>query len=156
MITLNNDLINQTLEKARSSERKRAIYCFHKQDEILQRMLNCALNETYVRPHKHENSDKLELFTIIKGKAGVLFFDDNGKIKEKTIIDENGPVYSVEIPARTWHSFVVLSKEAVLFELILGKYDPDMHKKLAAWAPKENTEESKQYLNKLKKEFENG
>ena len=154
MIHLTEKLISETLEKAKNSSRKRATYCFHKPDDVLQRMLNVGFSETYVRPHKHENPEKLEIFIILKGKVGILFFDDEGNIKDKKIISKQNQVYLAEIPTKTWHSFIVISPDAAMYELILGKYDPETHKVYPNWAPEKSTEEAKEYLEELRGYFE--
>lgn len=143
-------LIKNTLQKARESGRKRAIHCLHNPEERVQRMVNACLYDTYITPHKHENPDKLEIFSILKGIVAILIFDDNGDILDSVILDENGSTRIVEIPPKTWHSFVVLSSEAVLYEVIDGKYDPKTHKKFAPWALKEEgIEENKKYLGRI-------
>ncbi len=146
---VDNTIIEDTLQKAKESERKRAIYCIHEKEDYFQRMINAVLYDTYLVPHKHENPDKLEIFLILKGRIAVLIFDDKGEIKEKIILDEK-ETRLVEIPPRTWHSFVVLTPEAVLYEVIEGKYDEKTHKKFAEWAPKEQDEEAQKYLKKLR------
>ena len=146
MFTTNNKLINETLEKARNSPRKREVYCFSSPQDKIQRMINVGLKETYVRPHKHENPDKLEIFSILKGKVAILIFDDIGKITDSIILDEDKDNKAVEIPAKTWHSFIVLSDEAALYEIIEGPYDPKSHKKFAEFAPEEGTDEAAKYL----------
>ncbi len=154
MTKIDISLIGNTLQKARESPRKRAVYCFHNSEERLQRLINACLYDTYVIPHKHENPDKLEIFVILKGRVAVFIFDDKGEISESVILDENGHNKTVEIPPKTWHSFIVLSPEAVLYEIIDGRYDPKTHKKFAPWAPMaENTEETRKYLNWLRKEI---
>lgn len=148
---LDSKLIEQTLQKARESPRKRANYCFHNPDESLQRMVNAALFDTYFRPHKHENPDKLEIFSILKGKVAILTFDEAGGVVDVVRLDEE--VKSVEIPPKTWHTVVVLSPEAVFHEIIDGKYDPKTHKEFSSWSPEEeNVEEVKKYLDKLRAE----
>jgi cupin fold WbuC family metalloprotein len=149
-------LIGEVLERARNSARKRDLYCLHEKNDTLMRMINAGLSDTYVQPHKHENPDKLELFLILKGAAAVLTFDDKGNIKDHAILDENGKTKGFEIPPRTWHCFVILSKEAALYELVEGRYDQKTHKKFAPWAPaEENKEESRKYLDKLKSQIKN-
>lgn len=148
-------LIEKTLQEAGKSERKRANYCFHSPNETLHRMINAGLCDTYVRPHKHENPDKLEIFLILKGTVAVVMFDDNGKITESIKLDENGDIKAVEIPPKTWHTFIILSKEAALYEIIEGKYDAKTHKQFALWSPKEeNHKEVRKYLNGLKNKIE--
>ena len=154
MINLTEKLIFETFEKAKKSLRKRANYCFHKPDESLQRMLNVGFSETYVRPHKHENPDKLEIFFILKGEFGILFFDDKGNIKDKKVISDNNKVYLAEVPPKIWHSFIILSPKAAMYEILLGKYDPETHKKYPDWAPDEQSDKTKEYLEKLRSSFE--
>jgi cupin fold WbuC family metalloprotein len=149
MIGIEPSIIESALKKARASSRKRAIQCFHRPEERLQRMINACLYETYIMPHKHENPDKLEIFFILKGRVAFLIFDDNGKIIESIILNEDGPIKFIEIPPKTWHNLVVISPEAVLYEIIEGKYDPETHKKFAPWAPKED-EENGTYLETLR------
>lgn len=144
-------IIEKTLQEARKSPRRRAIYCFHNSEDTLQRMINAGLSNTYARPHKHENPDKLEIFVILKGKVAIILFDDTGKIIYNIILEDKGQNKAFEIPPKVWHSFIILSNEAVLYEVIEGKYDPKTHKNFAEWAPaEENIEESKKYLEEMK------
>lgn len=144
-------MIDETLARARESRRKRAVYCFHEASDRLQRMINAGLQSTYITPHKHENPDKLEIVLILRGSVGVLFYGDDGSITRKFILDERGPVKAVEVPPKTWHNFIVLSSEAAVYEIIDGIYDPKTHKKFAPWAPAEDSAESRDYLEKLRK-----
>jgi len=154
MQKIDNQLIEEILKKARASPRKRALHCLHKPDSNIQIMINACLQDTYVTPHKHENPDKKEIFCVLRGKGAIIIFDDSGKIKEKTILEEGGTVKAAVIPPRTWHSLVILSPEAVFFELLEGRYDPQTHKQFAPWAPtEENKEEAKKYLQKLKEQI---
>ena len=63
---------------------------------------------------------------------------------------ERGQVEFVEIPAFTWHTYVMLSEHAVTYETMMGKYEPDTWKSSAAWAPPEGSAESVPYLAALK------
>ena len=83
----NLKLTEKLLQKARGSTRKRVVHCFHNPDDTLQRMINAGLSDSYFRPHKHENPDKLEIFSILEGVAAVIIFDDNGKIVESVTLD---------------------------------------------------------------------
>ena len=146
------EIVEETLAKARVSDRRRAIYCFHEtSDEIPQRMINAFLEGTYVRPHKHENPDKLETFSILTGDVAVLTFDNSGNIEDKVILSYTGRNRIAEIPPRTWHSIVVLSPEAAVYEVIQGKYDSLTHKNFALWAPSEDDLHFGNYLETLRK-----
>lgn len=137
------DLMEATLARARVSPRLRANHCFHAPEDRLQRMVNAALRGSYFAPHRHKDPDKLEIFTILKGKVMVITFDDAGAVSDRAVLSaEAGPegqaaVKQVEIPPGTWHTLAVLSPEAVLYEVIDGHFDPKTHKRFAPWAPSE-------------------
>ena len=152
MITeIGEKIINETLEKARNSSRKRAVHCFHQPGETLQRMLNAGTKDTYVCPHKHENPDKLEIFNVLRGDLAVFRFNNYGRVEQTVLLEEKGPVRSVEILPRIWHGLVFLSPEAVIYELIEGPYNPSTHKNFAPWAPSEDSPQSKRYLEELRR-----
>lgn len=144
---IDNDIIEATLDKARASPRKRAMHCFHRPDDRLQRMLNCGIRGTYVPPHMHKS--KLEIFSILKGRVGICIFDDKGTVKEKLVLDQDGPLYAGEIAQGVLHCFIILSEEAAMFELIDGHYDADTHKSFPDWAPQEGDPAAEGYQKKL-------
>jgi len=77
LIKIDDNFIGEILKIAKVSPRKRTNYNFHKTyDAPVQRMLNAAEPGTYVRPHKHENPDKIEAFIILKGRALIVEFDE--------------------------------------------------------------------------------
>lgn len=148
MRTISDELIQGLIAQAAESPRKRVPYNFHAYDEPVQRMINALHPGTYVTPHKHENPDKVELIAILKGQAALIHYSDSGGVQDIFVLDENGPVRGVDIPARAYHNFVALTPCAVL-EIIQGPYHPDTHKKFAAWAPLEGSPEAAAYLAKL-------
>ncbi|MCH7952088.1 WbuC family cupin fold metalloprotein [Patescibacteria group bacterium] len=150
MNVVSDDLLDELTAKAKESPRKRAHFLFHEFHDPVQRMVNAMEPGTYIPPHKHENPDKIEAFVILRGRAACIKFDDAGKVTQVHIIDEDGPVYAVDIPPRTWHTFVSLKSGTALFEVVQGPYKPESHKNLAPWAPPE--EKGEQYLKDLEKE----
>jgi cupin fold WbuC family metalloprotein len=148
---LDQAMMDGIVEMARGSQKKRAVYNYHEQGDYLQRMIYAGLEQTYVRPHKHPLSVKLEAYLIIKGRARLPVFDGSGKVQQTVCLDENGPVRMAEIPGGVWHSLVVDSEWAVFYELIEGKFDPFTFKTYADWAPdEEDGEAGREYLKKLK------
>lgn len=137
--------IEQLIWQASKSTRKRAILRLHEHEESVQRMVNAVLPGTYVPPHKHETPDKVELFSILKGKVAVLKFNEIGEIDAVLPLDDNGPIKIVEIPPRTYHSIVALKPSAML-EIIQGPYVAFTHKQLAEWAPPEDSPKARDYL----------
>lgn len=137
--------IEQLMWQAKKSKRKRAILRLHQHKEPVQRMINAVMPGTYVPPHKHENPDKVELFSILKGKVAVLKFNNIGEIEAVLELNERGSIKIVEIPPRTYHSIIALQPSAIL-EIIDGPYVEATHKQMAAWAPTENSPKAGDYL----------
>ncbi|MCX5686727.1 MAG: WbuC family cupin fold metalloprotein [Candidatus Omnitrophica bacterium] len=150
MIKITDALIENVLKKAASSPRKRANYNFHKTcDAPIQRMLNAAHPGTCVRPHKHENPDKVEVFVILKGRALIVEFDAKGRPTDHMILDPSRGGYAVEIPPRVWHTFIALKPGTVLYEVKEGPYNKEVDKNFASWAPEEGTEEAQAFNKRL-------
>lgn len=151
MKTVSNKLLDKLKEKAKNSPRKRTHFLFHKFPDPIQRMVNSIEPGTYIVPHKHQDPDKIEAFIILRGRAACFEFNDQGKVKNVHILDENGPEYAVDIPPRTWHTFISLKSGTALFEVVQGPYKPHDHKNKAPWAPDEEDSKSQDYLKKLEK-----
>ncbi len=131
-------LVEAVLAKARVSPRLRANHCFHRPEERLQRMVNCALKGSYFAPHRHDQPGKLEIFTVLRGKVLLVTFSDEGEIEDRMILEAGPGPWQGEIPPGTWHTLAVLSADAVLYEVIDGHYDARTHKRFAPWAPPES------------------
>lgn len=127
---------------SRTSPRRRAIVRYHEHAEAVQRMMNAFEPESYVRPHRHSEPDKVEVFVVLSGRALVLQFDDAGRVTDYVLIAAGGPQRGVEIPPRTWHSVLALDAGTVLYEVIEGAFSPSTHKSYAPWAPAEGSPEA--------------
>ena len=147
---LDDALMDQVRDAARQSGRKRAVHRFHELAEPVQRMLNAIEPDSYVRPHKHENPDKVEMFLALRGRAAVVSFDEGGAILGAVVIAARGGPRGVEIPPRTYHMVMSLEAGTVLFEVGLGPYDAASHKKWAAWAPEEGSPDGAAYMAKVR------
>jgi cupin fold WbuC family metalloprotein len=152
MILINEQLLDQTTEKARLILRGRANYNFHQQlDDPINRLINALEIDTYVRPHKHKNPDKNEIFLLLRGKVAIFIFDDDGKITAATILDPKNGVYGGEIPPDTWHGLLVLQSGSVIYEVKEGPFTPISPENFAPFAPDSNDSgKVKVYLNYLK------
>jgi cupin fold WbuC family metalloprotein len=146
--------IEQLIHQAGQSPRKRAIFRLHEHEELVQRMVNALLPGTYIPPHKHENPDKVELFSILTGKVAVVRFSASGDVDDVLLLDANGATKIVDIPPRTYHSVVPLEPSAVL-EIIQGPYVEATHKQFARWAPVEASPQAGEYLMQLTEIVEN-
>jgi cupin fold WbuC family metalloprotein len=146
--------IDNLIDEAKQDPRKRAILRLHEHEEPVQRMVNAMIPGTYVAPHKHENPDKVELFSILRDTITVLHFDERGDVKNIIKLEANGPVQIVDIPPRTYHSLIPLEASAAL-EIIQGPYVAETHKQYASWAPRENNPKATDYLMYLTSIVEN-
>lgn len=135
--------------KATSSDRHRYPKILHKPGDEMNRVFNFMKENSYMQPHLHPGDEKIEKMHLIQGKFAVIFFDDEGEITSIEKLEKNKQEY-IEIPAFSWHTYVMLSEETICYETMMGKYDPDTWKKLANWAPQENLPESQAYLDLLK------
>ncbi|MBN1118922.1 MAG: WbuC family cupin fold metalloprotein [Bacteroidales bacterium] len=153
MKKINKPLLDSVSEQAKKTERLRMNYNFHEElSDKLQRLLNAVEPGTYVQPHKHENPDKREIFTVLKGKILVITFNDSGKITEHIVLDPLAGNYGVEIAAGVWHTLLSLESGTVVFEVKDGPYSPIDDKNFAQWAPAEGDNGCQEYIIKLFKE----
>lgn len=137
--------IDDLIIKAQQSQRRRTILRLHEHEEPVQRMVNAVLPDSYVRPHKHQDPDKTELFNILKGRVACLRFDYIGEVTDVFILDAEGSGQIVDIPPRTFHTIIALQPSALL-EIIQGPYVAATHKQFASWAPPEDSAKSADYL----------
>lgn len=144
MRTINRVQLNQLIQDANASPRLRVIYRLHEHHEPVQRMVNALSPGTYITPHKHEDPDKTELFSILIGRVAVLQFDEQGHVDHVFILDATGDIRVIDIPPRIYHSLIPLQPSALL-EIIQGPYDVDTHKHFAPWAPQEDNPMSRDY-----------
>ena len=150
MIIINNQFIEPVISKANSSPRRRMNYNFHRQlDDPLQRMLNCLEPDTYIQPHKHEHPDKCEAFILLKGKALVVEFDNDGHIRSHALLETGTGTYGVEIAPRIFHCIIALEPGTVIYEVKNGPYSPIDDKNFASWAPKEGEDGCRMYMENL-------
>ena len=153
LVRITNSLLTELSGKASLLPRKRINHNFHKESsDTLQRMLNAMEPETYVQPHKHEEPDKREVFLILKGKAVVITFNEQGDISDWILLNRKTN-FAVEIPGKTWHTIISLERGTVVYEVKDGPYEPTDDKNFAAWAPSEKEPGCMEYNRKLLKQI---
>ena len=140
--------------EASKSGRRRSPLILHKKGDYYNKVFNFILIDSYMHPHLHPSSEKKEKMYLVKGSFGLLIFDDDGKVTD-TIILKEGENTFLEVPAFTWHTYVMFSEKAIIYETMEGQYSPDSWKKLAPWAPTENSLDANPYLLSLKKQATN-
>lgn len=151
MKVINEQLLNETAERAKQSPRLRMNYNFHEElDDPVNRLINAMEPGTYLRPHRHLNPDKDEVFLLLRGKVAVFIFDEKGNIIEKLVLDPKAGVYGAEIKAGIWHGLLVLESGSVIYEVKQGPFAPLSPENFAPWSPEpEDTEGVGEFLKKL-------
>lgn len=148
MNVINDETLNKLSREALESPRLRKNLNMHAElDDPVQRMFNAIEPGTYVRPHRHRIGDRWELFSILRGRAIVLTFNDAGKVIERVELAAEGPNQVLEIPGSTWHGLVAQAPGTILFEVKQGPYTPVPEQDFAAWAPREGEARSEEFLN---------
>ena len=144
MKIINEQLLDETQAKALQSPRLRMNYNFHeKLDDPINRLLNAMEPGTYLRPHRHLNPAKDEIFLLLRGN-----------ITEKTILNPKEGAYGAEIKAGTWHGLLVLESGSVIYEIKQGPFAPLAPENLAPWSPEaEDTKGVKKYLEWLESQI---
>lgn len=90
--------------------------------DLSQRMLNALEPGTVMPIHRHMASS--ETVTLLRGKIRWHFYDDAGKETESVVLDANGDVVAVNVPAGQWHSLRCLESNTVLLESKDGAWEP--------------------------------
>lgn len=154
---LDTALLDRKAADSRANQRLREIHRFHVRDDApLQRMLNAMQPGTYVRPHRHLHPPKAETFVILRGRAGLVFFEDNGSLAPNglVVLDQGLGTLGVDIRPGVFHSVVILAPDTVLFEVKPGPYQAANDKDFPAWAPEPDTPEAAAYLHSLESKLQ--
>lgn len=135
---IDHSLLDDLSAAAAASVRGRRNYNLHPVlEDPVQRLLNAMEPGTYIRPHRHGEPGKWELFVVLRGVAVALVFDGDGHLVDRVELRAGGPNHAIEIAPGAWHSIVVLEPRTVLLEVKPGPYSPLGDKDFAAWAPTE-------------------
>ena len=147
---ISDELFNEILQLAKKSNRNRYAHILHKYGAEFNEVFNIMLHYSYMHPHLHPSSEKIEKIHLLRGSVCMFLFDDYGKVTEKIHLDAEADNL-ISVPAFSWHTYVITSEVALTYETMMGRYDPETWKKTANWAPDEHSKKSLQYLQKLKK-----
>lgn len=154
LVAFSEQLLDEVSSAAQNSPRRRSIVRLHEHGDVVQRMFNGVEPDTYARPHRHADPDKVEVFVAMRGTLLVVRYSDDGAPIEGVVLQEGGPVRGMEIPAGAWHSIVSLKPGTVALEVLPGPYDAATHKQFAPWAPpEEDTPAGLAYIASLRTHF---
>lgn len=150
MITVDSQLLDQVIEKAKTSPRLRMNHNFHPSNEsACHRLLNAIEPGSYIRPHCHLDHEKDETFVLLRGKLGIICFDNQGVITETALLTAGTDQAVATIPHGIFHTAVSLLPGTIFFEAKAGPYAPFSEAEKARWAPDDTTPEASAYLQQL-------
>jgi cupin fold WbuC family metalloprotein len=138
--------------QARQSPRLRKNYNFHEaDDDPCHRLLNAMEPDSYIQPHRHLDPGKDETLIPIRGKMGLVIFDEQGKIVAQAVLEPQGDCIMANVPHGLFHTWLCLEAGSVFFESKSGPYKPLTSEEKAPWAPEETDASAGEYLMRLKK-----
>ncbi|APC22269.1 cupin [Pseudomonas protegens] len=151
---LDQALFNDLAEKAAANPRGRQHHNFHAMEEPCHRMAVGLQPSTYVPPHRHLSADKAETLLVLKGRLGVLIFDEAGQVQGKRVLQAGGDCVGVDLPAGVFHGLVVLEPDSLMFECKAGPYRPVGDGEQASWAPREGEPGVAEYQAWMRAQFD--
>jgi cupin fold WbuC family metalloprotein len=133
--------------EAKGTPRLRKNLNLHPDDEFCcHRLFNAIEPGSYILPHRHQDPLKDETMVVVRGRMGVIFFDDCGSVAGSTILVAGGGSIAVDIPHGVFHTVMGLESGTVFFESKAGPYRPLGDEEKGKWAPPEGTPEAAEYL----------
>jgi len=155
MITLiDQALLDEVCAEAAASPRRRRNRNFHPRDDHPgHRLLNALQADTYIPPHRHLDPNKDETYVVLRGRLGLVEFDDSGQVLRRLTVGSGGDVLGVDVAHGTWHTAVALENNTVFLEAKAGPYLPLTEAERAPWAPAENSPDAAAYLATLRALF---
>lgn len=145
---ISDEFLDNLLAKAGESPRRRSHHNFHESPESAVQRLCIGLQPgTYVRPHRHPESNKWEMMIILRGSVRVLLYDETGVVESVvTLSDGEADSKGIEIPAGKIHSVQPIGGSAVILEFKEGPFKPSGPANFAEWAPGEGDVDVPDYL----------
>ena len=154
MKIINRQLLDDLSVAAKENPRLRKNWNIHPHDGFpAHRLLNAVEPASYIRPHRHLDPLKDETFMIVRGRLGILLFDDDGVVVEKLLLEAEGENLGADIPAGVFHAVVSLAEGTIFFESKAGPYLPLSQAEKSLWSPEDDSEEAPAYLRSLANEF---
>ena len=134
-------------EAAAAPRRRKNANLHAANDYPCHRLFNALQPDTYVQPHRHSDPSKDESVVLLRGKLGLVEFDEAGQVAATAIIR---PGMIVDIPHGTFHGWCCLEANSIFFEAKAGPYLPLQPAEKAAFAPEEGDPKAPEYLAWLK------
>jgi cupin fold WbuC family metalloprotein len=151
---IDRDFLEQVSSQAKASPRRRRNHNFHaSESDTCNRLLNAIEPDSYIQPHCHHEATKDETLIAVRGRLGVIIFDERGAVTATAVLAPMGETVGVNIPHGMYHTLVALEPGSVFFEAKAGPYAPLTPREKAPWAPAEGELHAPAYLTDLKRLF---
>ena len=146
------DILKELVATAQGSDRLRTNLNIHESSNAdVQRLFLAFEPGTYIRPHRHPQAHKWELFIVLEGELDLLLFNNQGEIVQRITLSA-AATRVVEIPPNTWHSYISKKSGTLALEIKQGVYLPSPEEDFLSMSPAENTKEAAAYLQWMKNE----
>ncbi|MDR0992962.1 MAG: WbuC family cupin fold metalloprotein [Verrucomicrobiota bacterium] len=145
---IDDAFLDALAEEAAAAPRRRKNANLHQENTaVCHRLFNALQADTYIRPHRHDHAAKDETVVILRGKMGLVEFDEHGAVLSARLLH---PGMSVDIPHGTFHGWCCMEDGTIFFEAKAGPYTAMTEAEWAAFAPPEGDPRAPDYLAELK------
>ena len=142
------EFLDRLCAEAAACPRRRKNHNLHGGDgDACHRFFNAFCSDSYVQPHRHAAAEKDETLVVLRGKMGVVIFDEAGTV---LLARRLSPGMVADVPANTFHSWVAFEDGTVFLEAKAGPYVPVGPGERASFAPAEGEPGAAEYLAWLK------
>lgn len=146
--------LDALVARAQAHPRRRLNWNFHPDPGHPCHRLAIALEpDSYIPPHAHAAPEKGETLLALRGRIGLLIFDEAGEFTDRRVLSPGGPCCGATLPPGTLHSLVALESGSVFFEAKAGPYAAPEGPECPAWAPREGSPEAKAFLLRMQRAF---
>ena len=151
---VNNKLLDHVTAKAINAPRLRQNHNIHPRDDSrCHRLLNAIEPGSYIRPHRHLDPEKDEAYILMRGRLGIILFNEAGDVIETLLLSREAGNLAADIPHGFFHAAVSLESGTVFYESKAGPYLPLAPGEAADWAPADTDPRASSYLQSLQALF---
>jgi len=148
IVTVDSQLIKDTIERARLAPHGRARVLLHpNRDDSLHEMLIALPRTSCDVPHINFKSGKS--FHIVEGKMALMTFSPDGRRVTAHVLAssdaEGGRMARLNTPY--WHTIIPLTDYAVFIETIMG---PFVGNRFAPWVPAKDSAQWQEFVSELR------
>ncbi|MBS1209272.1 MAG: hypothetical protein H6R19_1670 [Proteobacteria bacterium] len=150
-------LLDRLSAAARANPRLRQNHNLHAgPNDPVQRFFNAIEPGSYVIPHRHLAAGKDETLLMLRGRLGLILFDDAGHVSATHLLAPASNCMGFHLGLNVWHSVVALESGCVFFEIKTGPYRALSAEEQAPWAPAEGSPAAQAYERQLHTLFQSG